>query len=323
MTVAVTGGSGVVGSAVVRHLVGRGDRVRALSRSRRSADVVSALGAEPVVGDVLHHGGLVDAFAGCDVVYHVAGINELCTKDPHHMHRVNVDGTRTVLRACAAAGVRRLVHTSSAVTVGEPAGVVASESTRHRGSHLSAYERTKHHAEQVVMGEKTTVEVVSVNPSSVQGPGRAGGTGAIVLDVLRGRLKMLVDAPVSVVDIDDCARGHLLAAEHGRPGERYLLSGFTTTVSEAVDMAARALGRSVDVRFVPMAPVRAAVWAMSAVGAVIRWDPPYCPEMMRVAAHGHRYDGSKATRELGLVYTEPAETIGRLVGWFRSEGLLT
>ena len=313
----------MVGRSLVRHLLESGVHVRALARTPAAGSVVAGLGADPVEGDLLRPDTLAAAFDGCDVVFNVAGVNELCPEDPEWMYRVNVDGARNVLRACARAGVRRLVHTSSAVTVGERRGVLADESTAHRGRYLSAYERSKHHAERVVLGERAPVEVVCVNPSSVQGPGRSEGTGRIVLDVLAGRLPFLIDAPVSMVDIDDCARAHLLTAERGAPGSRYLVSGFTTSVSAAVGMAAEALGRPVRTRIVPVAPVAAGVWVADRVGRLVGWRPPVCPEMIRVAAHGHRYDGSRATRELGLSYTPAAITIERLVGWFRAEGLLT
>lgn len=312
----------MVGTAVLRHLVEAGDDVRGLSRSEASDGVIAGLGARPVRGDVLDHSTLVDAFSGCEVVYHVAGINEMCSSDPRRMYRVNVEGTRTVLRACAAAGVRRLVYTSSAVTIGEEAGVRATEDTLHRGSYLSAYERSKHHAEQVVFAEETSVEVVAVNPSSVQGPGRATGTGGLILDVLRGKLPFLIDSTVSMVDIDDCARGHLLAARNGVVGRRYLLSGFTTTVSDAVGDAAGVLGRPVEVRMAPLWLVRAVVAVAYAGARLIGRSVPICPEMIRVVAHGTDYDGSRAKRELGLEYTAAEETISRMVEWFRAEGLL-
>src|SRR5690606_19556654 len=154
----------------------------------------------------------------------------------------------------------RMVLTSSATTIGERKGEVATEETAHRGYYLSEYEKSKHHAEQVAFAEKTRVEVVAVNPSSVQGPGRATGTGKLILSVLKGKLPFLVESVVSMVDIDDCAAGHRLAALHGRPGERYILSGFTTTVSEAVDMAASILGRPVRARLLPIG----VAWAGSA-----------------------------------------------------------
>lgn len=322
MTVAISGGTGVVGSAVLRHLVASDAHVRAVVRSDASGSVAEELGAEPVPGDILDHGSLVSAFSGCDTVFHVAGVNEMCSSDPEAMYRANVDGTRTVLRACDAAGVRRLVYTSSAVTMGEAAGEVATEEPHHRGVYLSAYERSKHHAEMALFAERTQVEVVAVNPSSVQGPGRASGTGKIILDVLAGRMPVMIESTVSIVDIDDCARGHLLAAERGRPGERYLLSGFRTTVSEALRMAGAVLGRPVTPRMVPAWLAGGAVRLVWATGAVVGRRPPFCPEMMRVLRHGHRYDGSKASRDLGLGYVSAEDTISRMVTWFVDEGLL-
>lgn len=322
MTVTVTGGSGVVGGAVVRHLVAAGETVRAVARSEAAARRLSDLGAAPVVGTVTDHGAMAEAFAGSDVVYHVAGVNEMCSRDPDTMYRVNVEGTRTVLRACAAAGVRRMVLTSSAATIGEEKGVVATEVTHHRGHYLSEYERSKHHAEQVIFAESTPVEVVAVNPSSVQGPGRATGTGRLILQILTGRLPFVVESDVTLVDIDDCARGHLLAAHRGRPGERYLLSGFITTVSNAVDIAAAVLGRPVEARVLPIPLAWAGAAIVDAMSRLTRRRPPLCPEMVRVISHGHRHDGSKATRELGLEYTPAEVTIARMVEWFRAEGLM-
>lgn len=322
MTVAVTGGSGIVGAAVVRHLVEAGEEVRAVARSANSASRLSALGASPVPGEVTDHREMVAAFAGCDCVYHVAGINETCSRDPAKMYRVNVEGTRTVLRACAAAGVRRMVLTSSATTIGEEKGEVATEETSHRGHYLSEYERSKHHAERVAFAEKTPVEVVAVNPSSVQGPGRATGTGKLILQILTGRLPFAVESTVTLVDIDDCARGHLLAATNGTPGERYLLSGFTTTVSEAVELAADVLGRPVSVRMLPIPVAWVGSGLVAGVARLVGRRSPFCPEMVRVIAHGHRHDGSKATRQLGLAYTPPEVVIRRMLEWFQSEGLM-
>lgn len=322
MRVAVTGGTGIVGAALLRRLALEGDEVVALARSDSSGEKVQALGATPARGDVMDPEALADAFTGCEVVYHVAGINEMCSLDPDLMYRVNVDGTRHVLRACRAAGVRRMVLTSSAAAIGEEKGEVATESTPHRGHYLSEYEKSKHHAEKLAFAEAGSLEVVAVNPSSVQGPGRATGTGKIILQVLQGKLPLLIESHVSMVDIDDCARGHVLAARHGTPGERYLLSGFTTSVSGAVEMAGEVLGRDVQVRMLPIPIAWAGAAVIGAVGRLRGKRPPFCPEMIRVVSHGHLHDGSRATRELGLDYTPSRDTIQRMVDWFQSEGLL-
>ncbi len=193
-------------------------------------------------------------FAGADLVFHVAGVNKMCVPDPTEMYRVNVEGTRNVLKAAAAAGVRRVVYTSSAATIGEPEGAVGNEETPHRGHFHSHYERSKYEAEQVALARGSGVDVVVVNPSSVQGPGRATGTGKILLDLVAGRLSTVVDTRISIVDIDDCARGHVLAAASGVAGQRYVLNSFSMTIQEAVGLLGSVIDRPLRVRYLP-APV--------------------------------------------------------------------
>jgi dihydroflavonol-4-reductase len=320
--VVVTGGSGVVGAAVVRHLAAAGRRVTALSRSESSDAALRQLGALPIRGDVTDPSSLRSLFAGAEVVYHIAGVNTMCPLDPGELERVNVGGSVAVVRAAEAVGARRVVYTSSAAAIGEERGTVGTEQTVHRGTYLSHYERSKHLAELAVAAAARSVEIVSVNPSSVQGPGRATGTGALILDLLRGRLPALVDTRVSIVDIEDCARGHLLAEKHGRPGERYLFNSFTLSMREAVEVLEEQLEERISVRWLPgwlasvgVIPVEA--WARSR-----GQQPRVCREMVRTLRHGHAYDGSKATAELGLSYTSPRDLLRRLVEWFKAEGML-
>ncbi len=175
----------------------------------------------------------------------------MCPRHPEAMYQVNYLGTWNVMEACRDTGVRRLVHTSSAVAIGEQHGTVGSEESPHRGRYLSAYERSKHLSEMLVLEARPGLEVVVVNPSSVQGPGRATGTGKLVLDVVRGKMPFLVDTTVSIVDIDDCARGHLLAAERGAPGRRYVLNGASLGIGAAIELIRRATGRQVGERYLP------------------------------------------------------------------------
>ncbi|HET7845904.1 MAG TPA: NAD-dependent epimerase/dehydratase family protein, partial [Acidimicrobiia bacterium] len=238
------------------------------------------------------------------------------------MDQVNIVGTANVRDACLSAGVGRLIHTSSAVAIGEEKGVIGSESSSHRGFYLSRYERSKHISEQVVLDGTPGLDVVCVNPSSVQGPGRATGTGKLILDVMRGRLPFLVETTVSMVDIDDCARGHLLAADRGHPGERYLLSGISLTIREALFVLARVGGLSINPRFLPGPLVSAVAGGIELGANVVRRAPPVCREMVRVLRHGHHYDGTRATRDLGLDYTPFEDTIARTIEWFQAQGLL-
>lgn len=323
MTTLVTGGSGVVGRALLRHLVAGDLKVKALARSDRAASTVAQCGAEAVKGDILDYGSMVEAMEGCDVVFHVAGSNEMCRADPSVLYRVNVDGTRNTLRAAAAAGVRRMVFTSSATSLGEERGSIGDEAAPHRGWFLSNYERSKYESEQAVLSEQTGVEVVVVNPSSVQGPGRASGTGRLFLDLINGRIPGVVDSRFSIVDIDDCARGHLLAERHGVAGERYVLSGFTLSTDEAVQLLEDVTGLQLNLRRLPANLIMGAAAIAEGWSRVMRRQPRFCREMVRVMSFGHSYDGSKATHELGLEYTPARDTIRRTIEWFVKEGLVT
>ena len=323
MSILVTGGSGVVGLAVLKRLVADDRRVRALIRSDQAAATVTSLGAEPVRGDLLDYGSLIKAMRGCEVVYHVAGSNEMCLRDPSMLFRVNVDGSRNTLRAAAAAGVRRMVYTSSATTLGEAQGSVGDERSPHRGWYLSNYERSKHEAEQALFSERTDVDLVVVNPSSVQGPGRATGTGKLFLDLINGKIPAVVDSRFSIIDIGDCAAGHVLAERHGAAGQRYVLSGFTLSTSEAVQLLEQLTGLEFRLPALPGALVTAGAAVAELGSRLIGRRPRFCREMMRVMSFGHAYDGSRATRELGLEYTPAEITLRKTIRWFADRGLIT
>ena len=323
--VLVTGASGFVGGALAARLAQRGDTVVALARSEASADVLAARGYEVARGDVLEEDALAAALAGCTLLYHVAGVNTMCPTDPATLFHVNVRGAETAVRAAARAGVGRMVLTSSAAALGEAHGTIGREDSPHRGSYLSVYERTKHEGELAAFAAARIagVELVAVNPSSVQGPGRAGGTGRILIAYLNGQLRAFVDTALSIVDIADCTEAHVLAAERGTPGERYVVSGATLMAREALELVTEIAGVRRAVTTLP-APVATAAGTL--VGGAFRLagrHPPLCREMVRTLLHGHRYDGSRATRELGLAYTPVRETFGRTIAWARAEGLVS
>lgn len=323
MNTLVTGGSGVVGRALLQRLVSDDRPVRALVRSDQAAATVANLGAVPIRGNILDYGSLAEGMQGCDVVYHVAGSNEMCLRDPSVLFRVNVDGSRNTLRAAAAAGVRRMVFTSSATTLGEIGGSVGDERSPHRGWYLSNYERSKHEAEQALLSEHTDVELVVVNPSSVQGPGRATGTGKLFLDLINGKIPGVVDSRLSLIDIGDCAEGHILAERHGVAGERYVLSGCTLSTSEAVRLLEELTGLDFHLRSLPGGLVKAGAAVAELGFGLIGRRPRFCREMIRVMSFGHAYDGSRATRDLGLEYTPLRQTLRRTIDWFVEEGLIT
>ena len=243
----VTGGSGVIGGALVERLVARGDDVVALARSDEAAAALQGRGAEVARGDVVDEAALVRGMEGAELAFHVAGINALCVEDPEPMRRVNVDGAVAAVRAAATRRRRRASFTPPRRRrSARPPGTVGREDTPHRGWYLSTYERTKTEGERAALAAaaQTGQDVVCVNPSSVQGPGRAGGTGRFLLAFLDGRLKVFVQTNVSLVDIADCVEGHLLAAERGQAGERYLLNGMTLTLDRGAGAGRRGRRRA-------------------------------------------------------------------------------
>jgi dihydroflavonol-4-reductase len=322
--VLVTGGTGFVGRAIVERLLGEGASVRALARSDSSAGALADLGAEPVRGDVLDPESLTAATQGCALVYHAAGANAFCLRDPSPLFEVNVRGSENVVRAAAQAEVGRVVYTSSAATLGERKGTLGSEQSLHRGSFLSDYERSKFEAERAVLAaaDETGVELVCVNPASVQGPGRATGSTQLLLDYLNGRLKAVVDTTLSLIDIVDCTTGHLLAASIGRPGERYVLSGATLTVREGLELLGRLSGVEQPVRALPPWLAMTVATVVETVARARRRPPRICRELARTLTHGHAYDGSKAARELGLRYTPIEDTLRRTIDWWVEQGLV-
>lgn len=326
MTAVVTGGSGFVGGAVVRHLVERGGTVRALVRSPEAAATVRALGADPSIVDLHDTEAVAASLRSAEVVFHVAGRNAACPRRPSALDRDNVDAAVSVVRAAARAGVARVVHTSSAATLGERAGAVGREDSPHRGWFLSPYERSKYLGERAVVraGRDAGVDVVVVNPCSVQGPGRATGSAELLLRLARSRTAALVRTWISVIDVDDCAEGHLRAAERGNPGERYVLSGASMRVEEALEVVRGLTGGPRRVIWIPAGVVRGAapLTALARLGPRTA-DPLVCPAVVRTLLHGHRYDGTKAVHHLGVGYRPFEETVARTLDWARDQGLLS
>ena len=321
----VTGASGFIGGALTTRLLERGDQVVGLARSDTAAEKVAARGAEVARGDLLDEDTIAAGMVGCDEAYHVAGVNSHCPPDPDMQMKVNVGGAEAAVRAAAKAGIGRMVYTSSAASLGEPAGTVGTEDCVHRGSYLSVYDRSKHEGEQAVFAAaaETGVEVIAVNPSSVQGPPRTGGNGGIIIAYLNGKLPAFVDTQVSVVDIQDCVEGHLLAAERGESGQRYVLNGATLHSLQALEIVSQLSGVRDRVRMIPPPVARAAVALAETAYRLRGKTPSVCRARVRTILHGHRYDGSRATRELGLDYTPVADTFARTIEWAVAEGLVT
>ena len=308
----------MVGGRIARLLLERGDRVRAFVRpgtgpSRTGVTELETLGAEIVYGDVTDPSATAVAVGGCSDVYHCAAL-----VDPFHWNladydRVNVDGTRNVLDAALAAGVRRFLHMSSIAALGAEPGTRADESAEPSAPWRPGYGRSKFLSEELVRAAAGEMHVVSVNPGIVFGPADRHFV-MLIRAFLRGRLPVIAFAhrPMSLVYVDDVARGSLLALERGESGSRYLLVQPTVTVAEFFDELAAASGRRPPRVRLPDWLAIAGAMGMRAIAPIRRRRAPVASfRGLRIGPAA--FDGGLATRELGLEYTPLRDAIDATV----------
>jgi dihydroflavonol-4-reductase len=320
--VLVTGGTGFVGGLVLSRLVAEGRRVRTLVRRPADRERLPDPRVELALGDVRDEESLVRAADGCAVVYHLAGLNQLCLADPAPLYEINVEGTRRLLQAARRAGVRRVVHTSSAATLGGDGTREVDESAAPPAEFTSHYARSKFQSEQLALAFDG-VEVVAVNPSSVQGPGRTTGTAKVFIGYLNGKLPFDLPARFGLCYTEDCVNGHLLAEAKGRPGQRYVLNTATVSNTEAIDLIAVIAGLADRPRTLPLPLAMAAAAGAEALARLRGRPPRLCREFVRTAGHPHLYNGSRAERELGLRYTNLRAAMEATVRWYVQQGLVT
>src|SRR6266581_1715192 len=243
----VTGATGFLGSHVARVLADNGADMRLLVRSSSNLRNIEGLRADHALGDLRDPASLEKAMAGCDVVFHVAADYRLWVRDPNEMYRSNVGGTRAILEAARKNGVGRVVYTSSVATVGFTSnGHPADEdSPVSLSDMIGHYKRSKFMAEQVALeAGRGGMHVVTVNPTTPVGEQdvKPTPTGRIVLDFLKRKFPAYVETGLNLVDVRECARGHIAALEKGRTGERYILGGEDLTLKEILDKLAKITG---------------------------------------------------------------------------------
>ena len=324
-TTLVTGATGFVGSHVVRQLVERGESVRVLARASSRRDLLAGLRVEFAEGDLRDPLSLERACEGVRSVYHVAADYRLWAADPREIYESNVTGTRNLLDAARRSGVERFVYTSTVATIAVPrAGALPDESTAATlDEMIGHYKRSKFLAEQEALAAfERGLPVVIVNPTAPVGPGDAKPTptGRILLDFLRGRMPAYVDTGLNLVAVEDVAAGHLLAAERGRPGRRYILGNRNMTLKEILGVLAQITGRSAPRVRLPHAVAYMAGLADEWMARVTGREPQIPLEGVRMSRHKMFVDSSLAVRELGFA-PEPVETaLERAVRWYWDRG---
>jgi len=321
MKALVTGGTGFVGGAVVRELLRRGHEVKVLARATRKTGPLEKLGVSIACGDILDGTSITRALAGCDTLFHAAAIYEFWVQDHAMLMQTEVDGSRNAMEAALAAGVGRVVYTSSSLVVGEAKGKVGNEKTLHRGYFLSPYEEAKYQAEQVVKKYRDQLKIVILRPAAVIGAGDLKPTGQTIVNLLNGRIPGVFRGDVSFVDVGDVAAAHVVAAELGRWGEDYIVAAETLPLVEVLRLTCRLAGVRPPMpvpRFVARLFATMEDWKAKRTG-----KPPILPiRMFDLVVHGFRVDGSKAARELGLQYTPIEESLRQAVRWYWEQGLL-
>jgi dihydroflavonol-4-reductase len=321
----VTGGTGFVGRAVVTALLDAGRQVRVLVRDPKHP-ALAGLDVEPAVGDLKDAGSLEKAVQGCRRIFHVAADYRLWVPDPAEMYAVNVEGTRALLAAAAAAGVERVVYTSTVGALGNPGnGTPGNEATPVSIAEMVGhYKRSKFLAEEVALDfARKGVPLVVVNPSTPVGPwdSRPTPTGRMVIDYLQGRMPAYLETGLNLVHVQDVARGHLLAAEKGRVGEKYILGHENLSLSQIFQMLAEISGipaPTVKLAYgvvLPMAYL-AEFWARH----VSHREPRMTLTAVRMAKKYMYFDSSKAMQELGYAPTSVRRALEEAVEWFKGHG---
>jgi len=322
MRALVTGASGFVGAAVARALLAAGWQVRALVRAQSDRRNLQPLAAELALGDLADIGSLERALQGCEALFHVAADYRLWTPDPQALYRSNVDGTRHIIEAARRAGTPRIVYTSSVAAVGLRSDGRASDESdlASLDQMIGHYKRSKFLAEQwVVEQARGGMPIVIVNPSTPIGPGdvKPTPTGRLVLDAATGRMPAYVDTGLNIVHVDDVASGHLLAHEHGRSGERYILGGTDLTLKRILEMIAKASGRPAPRLRLPRAPLLPLAYVAEALARVSGRETRITVDGIRMARHRMYFSSAKAVRELGYRWRPAQQAIDDAVHWFR------
>lgn len=312
----ITGSTGVVGKPLLRKIVENNHNVYGLSRSKHHNELFNNLNVTKIEGDILSD-NLKEKLLNknIDAIFHVAGVNQMCSKNPDYMFNANIEGTKNILNLGNQLGIKKFIYTSSAVTLGEKLGTEGNEESKHRGYFLSKYEESKFLAEEEAFRFKKEFDFVSVNPSSVQGPGRVSGTAKLLISTLSKKYPPLIKNHLSVVDIDDCTHGHYNALLHGRSNERYVLNSFQSTSEELIKVLKNLSTWNGSPVYIPKLGLKV-IAPIGDLYKVFSNSPPVlCTESARVLTHGHQYNGSKAKDELQIPYTNLEAFIKKTVNW--------
>nr|VFK43929.1 MAG: dihydroflavonol-4-reductase [Candidatus Kentron sp. SD]VFK49082.1 MAG: dihydroflavonol-4-reductase [Candidatus Kentron sp. SD] len=323
MTTLVTGATGFVGSAVARCLLDAGFEVRVMTRPQSASTNIQGLAVQVVHGDLTQPETLKDAIKGCDTLFHVAADYRLWARDSETLYRANAGGTQNLLQAADAAGVSKIIYTSSVATLGiNSDGTPGNEGTPvGLENMIGHYKRSKYFAEQVVhrMIQERNLPVIIVNPSTPIGPRdiKPTPTGRVVLDAACGRMPAYVDTGLNIAHVDDVAKGHLLALQRGEIGERYILGGEDMTLREILAVIAQITGRPAPKIKIPhsvalLVAYLSEAWAWLSRGT----EPRATVDGARMSRKLMYFSSDKAKQALGYSPRPARDALADAVNWF-------
>lgn len=322
----VTGATGFLGSHVARVLSDQGAQLRLLVRPTSNLKNLEGLKAETATGDLRDPASLDKAIAGCDAVFHVAADYRLWVRDPGEMYRSNVDGTRALLETARKNGVRRIVYTSSVATVGftEDGRSADEDSPVSLADMIGHYKRSKFMAEQVALeAGRSGMHVVTVNPTTPVGERdiKPTPTGRIVVDFLKRKFPAYVETGLNLVDVRECARGHVAALEKGKSGQRYILGGENLTLKQILDKLADITGLpSPKVKLPYFFAFMTGVVDEVITGRLLHREPRATIDTVRMGSKKMFASSAKAERELAWKLVPVQDALRRAVQWFRING---
>jgi len=326
MSTLVTGAAGFLGSHVTRQLVARGDEVRVLLRASSTNRAIADLPLEYVTGDLRDPASLERAMKGVKRVFHVAADYRLWAKRKQDIYDSNVGGTKNLLDAAKRAGVEQLIYTSTVATIAVDRLQHPNEFTDAKLEEMVGhYKRSKWMAEKEALGAaKSGLPVIVAMPTTPVGPWdwKPTPTGKIILDFLNGKMPGYVKTGLNFVGVEECAAGHLLIAEKGKVGERYLLGGENLTLKQMLDTLAKITGLRAPILKIPHGLALGVAYANTALSRLVGREPGIPVEGVKIARHMMFVDCARAKGELGFQAGPVAAALERAVRWYEANGYI-